>query len=199
MTDEMQTMNDVISNRLRQVNVSLPGRIESYDADTRKADVLPLINEKYADGTVLRLPIITNVPVVMPATNAARITLPIAAGDGVLIVFSQRSLDLWLSEGGITDAGDIRMHSMSDAVAIPGLFSFKDAPSSGTEIELTQTDAVVRANKVALGTPAVELLDEITKALDATASSNCVDGAPLTLAAQIQAASTAIKTIKGSI
>jgi hypothetical protein len=134
---DLQDLQDLISDRLRQVNVALPGRVESYDSATRKASVLPLIDETYGDGTVVRFKPITNVPVVMPATASARITMPISVGDIVLIVFSQRSLDLWLSEGGITKAGDVRMHAMSDAIAIPGLFPFNGVPSSGVNLELT--------------------------------------------------------------
>jgi len=200
MLDEQTLLREVMNDRLRQVNVALPGRIERYVASTRQADVLPLITEKYADGEVVTLPVLTNVPVVMPATQAGRLTLPVAPGDTVLVVFSQRSLDNWLSEGGKVNAGDIRMHSMSDAMAIPGLFSFKDAPSGGTEIEMTLAgDIKLKASQIAIGTQLVELLDQVTKALDATATSLCVNGAPLTNAAAIQAASTAIKTIKGSI
>ena len=208
MTSDMKTMNDVISNRLRQVNVALPGRIASYDPATRKADVLPLITEKYADGTRLTLRAITNVPVVLPATKGARVTLPVSAGDTVLIVFSQRSLDLWLSEGGVTDAGDIRMHSMSDAVAIPGLFSFNNAPSKGVELELTKSSATLKdaasvpgqfkasGGKIAAGTSAVELLDEVTKALDDIVLGLAAAGYTAT---DTIAASTAIKSIKGSL
>jgi hypothetical protein len=206
-----EQLREFMDDRMRRVNVAIPGRVERYSSAQHQADVFPLITEKYADGEVLDLPVITNVPVVMPATQGARITLPIAAGDTVLLIFSQRSLDNWLSEGGKVNAGDTRMHSMSDGIAIPGLFSFKDVPTSGPELELTSSQIAMKdaatspgqvkvsGGKVAIGTKLVELLDEVTKALDATATSTCVNGAPLTLAVQIQAASTAIKTIKGSI
>jgi hypothetical protein len=133
-------MRDVIMDLLRQTNTALPGRVEKYDEALKKADVLPVIDETFADGTVLTLPVLTSVPVIMPATAAARITLPIVPGDFVLLVFAQRSLDLWLSEGGKTKAGDTRMHAMSDAMAIPGIFPFNGVPSSGVNLELTATE-----------------------------------------------------------
>lgn len=142
-SDDLQDVQNVITDRLRQMNIALPGEVQKYDAALRKADVLPTIKETFADGTELTLPVITSVPVIMPATSGTRITLPIAAGDTVLLIFSQRSLDLWLSQGGQTRAGDTRMHAMSDAMAIPGLFPFNGVPTSGVNLELT--DSLIQA------------------------------------------------------
>jgi hypothetical protein len=137
---ELETIREAIDDKLRRLNTAIPGRIESYNAARREADVLPLIREKYADGTVLELKPIKHVPVLMPSVGGVRFTLPVAAGDTVLILFAQRSLDRWLSDGGVVDAGDIRMHSMSDAIAIPGLFAFGSVPDSGVELELTTSE-----------------------------------------------------------
>ena len=48
------------------------------------------------------------------------------AGDQVLLVFSERSLDVWLSAGGIVDPNDTRKHHISDAIAIPGCYPFNN-------------------------------------------------------------------------
>lgn len=197
--DTGKQVNDVITNRLRQVNTAIPGRVEKYDATTRKADVQPLIKESYADGTILSQPVITNVPVVMPSTSGAGLALPVAVGDLVLLVFSQRSIDLWAATGGETTAEDVRMHSMSDAIAIAGLFDFTVSHSDGNGVVLYNGAVKIRLTsdgKVAIGTVAVELLDEITKALDEIQTLSTTWGA---VATQVGVSSTAIKTIKGSI
>jgi hypothetical protein len=195
---DLDTLRDVINDRLRQVNTCLPGRISSYNAATRKADVQPLIKEKFADGQILSLPRIPNVPVVMPGNSDAGLVLPIGEGDPVMLLFSQRSMDRWLTQGGEQESADIRMHALSDAIAIPGLFSFDVSHSDGNGVVLKNGNILIRlhSSTVAIGTSTVELLDEITKALD-----DIVTGlATIPYTATVtQAASTAIKSIKGSI
>jgi hypothetical protein len=212
---ELSEIRDILTDRLRQLNTGLPGRVLSYDSSTRKAEVQPLIKEKFADGQILTLPRITGVPVIMPATSGSGFIMPIGDGDPVLLLFMQRSIDRWLASGGVQEAADATMHALSDAVAIPGLFPFTVRHSDGSgvrvfnengEIRLESGTAASKATiktqsdgKVALGTQLVELLDEVTKALDATATSICANGAPLSNSAAIQASSNLIKTIKGSI
>jgi hypothetical protein len=114
--------------------------VESYDATTQKASVQPLIKRGYYDekGGVRQaesLPIITGVPVLFPGGGGCRITWPIAVGDTVLLVFSEASLDKWVVTGGEVDPRDDRRHSLSDAVAIPGLRPFKNATAAdGTNV-----------------------------------------------------------------
>jgi len=199
LIEDLGTLQDVISDRLRQVNTSLPGRIEKYNASTRLAEVKPLIREKYADGTVLSLAPITNVPVIMPSTADAGLALPVAAGDTVLLLFCQRSIDRWAVVGGEVNAEDVRMHAMSDAVAVAGLFDFTVTHTDGAGLVLYNGAAKIRVTsdgKVAIGTAVVELLDEITKALDDIVTG--LAAIPYTATATA-AASAAIKTIKGSI
>jgi len=53
--------------------------------------------------------------------------------------------------------------------------------------------------KVAIGNQTAELLDQISTALNAIATSNCVNGAPLSNSEQIAAAKLLIDNIKGSL
>jgi hypothetical protein len=196
---EAEDIRAYVEDMLRRVNTSLPGRIESYNATTGKAEVQPLLREVYADGEELTLPRIANVPVVFPRTATASITLPLAKGDGVLLLFCQRSLDTWLSTGGIAKPDDVRMHSLTDAIAIPGLLPFNIGGTGFTDLVIRRGDAqfkIATGGKIALGTSAAELLDEITKAFDEIATLSTTWGSPTT---QVQASSTAIKSIKGSI
>lgn len=110
------------------LRVSIPASVESYDAQKQRASVKPLLNRRYADGEEAELPVIAGVPVVWPRAGGAAMTMPVQKGDGVLLVFSDRSLDGWLVKGGKVTPDDPRHHDLSDAVAIPGLVSFADAP-----------------------------------------------------------------------
>jgi hypothetical protein len=126
-----EVLRGAIDSSLDSLNVAIPGRVESYDAATQSCSVQPLIRKAVLDETgarvAERLPIITGVPVVFPGAGAYKIIFPIASGDIVLLVFASGSLDKWLAQGGDVDPLDDRKHSLSDAVAIPGLLSFNRA------------------------------------------------------------------------
>lgn len=126
-----------ISQKLADVHVSLPGRIESYDASEQKADVKPLLKRpvRAEDGTFLEaeeLPIIPDVPIVFPrggggGSGGYFISWPLTKGDHVHLVFNERSIDKFIdatSSGGDTDPVDLRTHNLSDAVAYPGFYPF---------------------------------------------------------------------------
>ena len=105
------------------VHTALPGTIESYDYATCTASVKPSVQRRYSDGTVVDLPIISQVPVVWPRSSAGSISFPLNRGDGVLLVFAEQSLDEWLSIGAGVAPDDDRRNHISDAVAIPGMVS----------------------------------------------------------------------------
>jgi hypothetical protein len=65
--------------------------------------------------------VVNEVPVLMPQGGGFQVKVPIAKGDVVLLVFSDRSLDIWKSKGGEVDPVDFRQHDVSDAIAIPCL------------------------------------------------------------------------------
>lgn len=121
----LDAMETVVDGKLAALHVCLPGKVERYDPSSQKADVKPMLKKRLLDGTVEELPIIPNVPVVWPRTADFAMAAPISRGDQVLLLFAERSLDEWLSEGGTPAPADRRKFDLSDAVAIPGLYSFK--------------------------------------------------------------------------
>lgn len=129
-------LNTFKAQMFADMRVSLPARVERYDASTQTADVKPLLKDAFVeeDGTraIESLPVVTNVPVVFPGAGGFRLTFPVRAGDTVLLVFADRSLDAWLAQGGEASPSDDRRHNLSDAVAIPGLHP-NNAPWSGAE------------------------------------------------------------------
>ncbi len=120
-----------IERAMIEMRVSLPARVEKYDETKQRADVKPLLNRRYADGEEAELPVIAGVPVVWPRAGGAAMTMPVAKGDGVLLVFADRSIDRWLANGGQVTPDDPRTHDLSDAVAIPGLAPFADLGKAG--------------------------------------------------------------------
>jgi len=120
---------------LEDAHVAIPAKVTRVDLAKGQLDVQPLVKDlrELEDGGLeaVSVPVITNVPIIWPGAGGFRLTFPIAAGDTVLLVFSDRSLDVWLARGGEVDPGDPRRHALSDAVAIPGLRPFS-APWAGT-------------------------------------------------------------------
>jgi hypothetical protein len=110
------------------VHTAMPAQVVSYSAATKQVNVQPVLDFDLLIGGQLqpqKLPVIYNVPVVFPGSSKFCIQWDLVKGDGVLLIFSEASIDKWKSgSGGETDPGDTRRFALSDAVAIPGLFSF---------------------------------------------------------------------------
>lgn len=124
-----QVIRDAIKAGLLDVHTALPARIETYDAGTQKANIQPLLKKKYkgVNGEEANLPVITNVPVqwVSASSGSAYMTFPLKKGDIGIALFSERSLDKYLSgKGEIVSPADPRTHDISDAFFIPGTKPF---------------------------------------------------------------------------
>ena len=122
-----QTILDVIDSYMYRMHTALPGVVQAYDRTKCTVDVQPTLKWAFQDQ-LIEMPVIQSVPVVFPRTTKSIISLPIAAGDTVLLIFAERSIDEWMHLGGIVDTKDARKFDLSDAIAIPGLFPFTAAP-----------------------------------------------------------------------
>lgn len=112
-------------NILSGVHTALPGRVESYDHTGPSIEAKPLIKKLYRDGVELSLPVIVSVPVVFMRTARFKFTFPLEQGDGVLLIFAERSIDNWLSRGEEVAPQVSRKFDLSDAIAIPGLWGLE--------------------------------------------------------------------------
>lgn len=124
----VNAMLSTVRNEISGIHTAAPGEIVSYDPGTNQASVKPAIKKKVPDGRMLDFPVIVGVPVVWPtaAGGQASLTLPLKAGDGVLLVFSERSIDDWIVGG---ESEDLRQYDLTDAIAIPGCNN--SAPAAG--------------------------------------------------------------------
>ena len=171
----MADFSDIISNAIKSVisgmHTCLPGRIKSYDYTTQKANVLPLLRDVYADNQKIDMPVIINVPVIFPAIGSVGLTFPVNPGDGVLLVFAERSIDKWLSKGGVVTPDDPRRFDLSDAIAIVGLNSFNETSQVDNNSDVTLQNGAAKlklqtGGKVALGNSTNELLALIEGLID---------------------------------
>ena len=215
------TMTDAIRQailyNLNNVHVSLPGSIVSYDFTVQKASIQPLLNKVWADGTSTPMPVLENVPVIFPRAGGASLTFPVVQGDTCLLLFVERSMDLWLSTGGQVNPDDPRKFDLSDAVAIMGLFPFNETSEAINNDDVLLTyqnssitikksgDVVINtSSKVAIGNSTTEVLDVLSQLLADLQGSTVMGPAfngPLNAAfiAQMLALQTKIDAIKGTI
>lgn len=164
-----------IQYNLSNIHTAMPAQIVSYDFTTQKASVQPTVNKQWTDGSTSKMPIINEVPVIFPSAGGASVSFPVLAGDTCLLVVCERSITEWLLAGGLANPADPRKLDLTDAVCIPGLIPFNGTfPNrdnntdfiieyAGSSIIITQLGAIKinTATTLALGTPAVELIDQL--------------------------------------
>ena len=197
-----RTLTDALRASMRSgelgLHVSMPARVESYDADQQKASVQPLIRDEQGNDRQ----IISGVPVVWPRGGGAAMTMDLQQGDGVLLVFADRSIDSWVfSTGGTVDARDRRAHGYSDAIAVPGLVPYAEAGHETGAIFGYPEGARARFldDKMALGNDSEELLSLFAECLDALVNAICIDGSHLSTQAAFQDVRARLDEIKGEL
>lgn len=120
-----EVIRRALQRNLDQLHTAMPGVVVSYDATSQTADIRPAIKDVYRDKDGVRqvedLPILPKVPVLFPRGGGFHLSFPLTAGDGVLLIFSEVSIDRWRESSQVTDPGDLRRHGLSGAVAIPGV------------------------------------------------------------------------------
>lgn len=171
MTTPTDIIRGAIDARLNTLHTALPGIVVSYDPDSNKATIQPALNKNYVTG-MQPMPILENVPVMFP--NFIR--FPVNEGDYVLLVFAERSLDLWLSVGGQVTPTDPRKFDLSDAIAIPGLVPFTETFSdnnnqdfvinyAGSNIRIESNGNIIieTGNRVGIGNATTEVLNILSQ------------------------------------
>lgn len=217
MTTPTDIIRETIWSVLNNVHTAMPGIVKAYDPATNKATIQPALNKNYQSGPI-EMPLMENVPIMFQAGSNFAINFPINEGDYVLLVFCERSIDLWKSVGGQVTPTDPRKFNLSDAIAIPGLMPFTGDFSKnngtdfiisfgGSEIRIAPSGAVQikTASTVAIGSTIVELIDVVSQILGFIANPVGVAvpsvpfTGPLVDAATAAALKVQLDTIKGAI
>lgn len=141
----VEALEAFLRAKLRDVNTSMPGRVEKYYPDTQTADIKPML-KTHAN---VEYPIIPDVPIMFPGGGGYKLTWPLVEGDSVSLLFAQASIDAWANNAELLDRPNANTFDLSDAVAFPGLLPMR-APSdqvsdgfvlSGDKIRLGSKDA----------------------------------------------------------
>jgi hypothetical protein len=131
----------------------MPGKVVKYDRTTNRAEIQPQLKRKFVTQPQAQdLPVLSEVPVLQARGTDAYVRLPIQVGDTGLLIFCERSIDLWLERGESVDPLDRRRHSLSDAVFLPGLFSSTTPlPATGDSSSIVIANAGVRVELLSSG------------------------------------------------
>ena len=127
--------------------------------DNERIDCQPLVMKWFENGDTENLPIICDVPLIFGGSGNAKIELEISVSDYVLLIISDKDIST-LKNGWPTkpiEPDSLRMHDLSDAVAIPISTS-----SAGTGHIYINS-----AGKMSFTNGGVELLAQIDALLDA--------------------------------
>jgi hypothetical protein len=125
-TSHVDVFQAVITDALIDVHTALPGTVTSYATQTQRATVsldIPVYQD-YA------MPDLRDVPVLWPACAAGILHLPLAAGDKVLVLFSEESIARWKASGAPGPSADPRRHGPDGAVALPIRVQASAVPAS---------------------------------------------------------------------
>ena len=135
------------------VHTALPGIVTYYDAETRRADVNIAVRMVMTDGTEMARPPLFNVPVLFPSGGGYTMTFPVSKGDGVLLVFNERSIATWKQTFEEATPTLLNVLSYADAVAVAGFGPLSVTPaSSGASMQ-----SVDGSNYVTLNSQGVEI------------------------------------------
>lgn len=128
MDDEIglgELITQFIDYKQESVNTAIPAVVLNIKDGGRNLllDVQPSVSIKNRDGEVISQSSILNVPMQQPASSVGGMVFPVAPGDTVLLVFSQRGIDTWkYGSGSPTAPSDFRKFDRKDCIAIPCIF-----------------------------------------------------------------------------
>jgi hypothetical protein len=117
-------LSDAISAGIR---VSMPGIVQSFSATEQTVTVQLSVRERVRNPDLsyswVAIPVLVDVPIVIPRAGGFCLTLPVQAGDECLVVFGDVCMDSWWDLGGVQNQPAKRRHDLSDGYAILGVWS----------------------------------------------------------------------------
>jgi hypothetical protein len=128
INDPEESMRVALESHQGEVWTALPCVVVSVNWTMMTLVAQPVIQGRMMDSqdniSFVNLPVLLDVPICFPSCAGFMITMPLASGDEVLVVFSSRCIDSWWqngwSQGTPCPPANYRMHDLSDGFAIPG-------------------------------------------------------------------------------
>lgn len=141
---ETQVFKAVAKSVSYGIRVSLPGIVHSFDSSKQTITVDLAIKEKIVINGVtqdISIPTLPDVPIGLPRSGGFGLTMPVSAGDECWVVFGDRCINSWFSNGKVQVQERLRVHNLSDGYAILGCWSQPRVYSSyDTDKAVLRTD-----------------------------------------------------------
>ncbi len=119
-----RSMGDGWKSNLR---VACPGIVQGFDEKEQTVTVQLALREQVSDCEYnkqwMDIPMLLDVPIVVPRAGGYCLTMPINKGDECLVIFGDMCIDSWWELGGIQNQQEKRRHDLSDGFAILGAWS----------------------------------------------------------------------------
>lgn len=134
---------------LKRMRCACPGIVQSWDAVHQTVSVKLALKEVMAiegERSEIEIPMLVDVPVVMPRAGGYCLLMTPKFGDECLVVFSDMCIDAWYQSGGIQSQAEFRRHDLSDGFAILGCWSQvrkPEYPTSGLRLQNDEGTAYV--------------------------------------------------------
>ena len=111
------------------LRVACPGIIQSFNSIEQTVTVQLALRESVSNIEYEKqwreIPLLLDVPIVIPRAGGYCLTMPIKKGDECLVIFGDMCIDAWWKYGGVQNQMDksMRRHDLSDGFAILGPWS----------------------------------------------------------------------------
>jgi hypothetical protein len=119
----VQKIKNKILEEIGNIHTTIPGKINAYNAEKCTADVTPYATYTLPNGQKMPYPKCCNVPVYFPQACSGKFSIvyPIKEGDECLLIFCERTLDIWRGVG--EENTSETQFDLTNAVAIVGFFA----------------------------------------------------------------------------
>jgi len=188
--NNVETIEVVLQQFRKTIYTALPATIESYNAETKRAKLLPAINSISTDNQSSALPVLVDVPVIFPASGAFTMHFPLAAGDAVLVVFSQRGIQNFKQDYKRSNPTNENILDYDSPIAIAGFGAISFTPAETNSASLQTNDG---KNAVVIGESDVSLkLDNNSVKISSSDIKLSVGSATVTLTSSLFSSSVPI-------
>ena len=131
------------------IHTALPGIIDTYDEETRRARVRIAIEALKSEGTCIERAPLLDVPVIFPAGAGGIILIELRRNDPVWVMFAERGIQDWKRSFSLSEPMPQHLFSTSDAVALAGfggLNNITPAASRGISIQTLDGELSIRVD-----------------------------------------------------
>ena len=122
LNDPEEALRLAMENQQAGMWTALPGIVTAVDLDAQTCSVQPaiqgVVRSPNETSQNVNLPLLVDVPICFYRCGTFALTMPLAPGDEVLVVFASRCIDSWWQQGGVGAQAEARMHDLSDGFAM---------------------------------------------------------------------------------